>query len=250
MSNSKAILLSLFLIFLSACSERTIEFENLVERGDVYYEKFSTEPFSGRVTGQTTGKLVEGRFEGLVYVFMEDGNLLFETNYKSGLKEGLQTRFTTAGREEAEFSKENLVEFREYTDDVLTYKSFYKDDRTQEFVEYFHPNGNLKYRVQYDGGDVVGDVLDVFASNGTLRLKVPIYLTNRNSNMRGRLIADGVVEMVGDLSCGVTYEMGVSRGLVRNEDNRAPGLSFEEGLKCGVEIQREISEMRLNARGG
>ena len=213
MSNSKAILLSLFLIFLSACSERTIELENLVERGDVYYEKFSTEPFSGRVTGQTSGKLVDGRFEGLVYVFMEDGNLLFETNYKNGLKEGLQTRFTTAGREEAEFSKGNLVEFREYTDDVLTYKSLYKDCKTREFQEHFHPNGNLKYRVHYDGGDVVGDALDVFASDGTLRLKVPIYLTNRNSNMRGRLIADTGISSLNfniDVVNGTIYLSGIA----------------------------------------
>lgn len=238
---SKALYLSLVLIFLSACSDPTIEFGNLVERGGVYYEKFSTEPFSGRVTGPTTGKLVNGRFEGLVYVFMEDGNLLYETNYKGGIKEGLQTRFTTAGREETEFSKGNQVAFREYTDDVLTYKSSYKDGKRHGVNELFYSNGNLKYRVNYNNGNTVEDVIDVFSRDGITHLKVPVSKIEF-----GILVADGVVEKVGELPCGVLYERGTSTRRASNDVQKVPSMSAGDRIRCVVEIQRLISELRLD----
>ena len=241
MSSSKAILPSLFLIFLSACSDPTIEFGNLVERGGVYYEKFSTEPFSGRVTGRTTGKLVDGRFDGLVYVFMEDGNLLYETNYKGGIKEGLQTRFTTAGREETEFSKGNQVAFREYTDNVLTYKSSYKDGEKQGVFERFYSNGNLKYRVNYSNGSAVDDAIDVFSRDGTTHLKVPI-----SESRYGGLVADGVVEKVGELRCGVLYEKGATRGRASSDEQSVSNMSAGDRIRCSVEIQHLISEVRLD----
>lgn len=88
MSNSKAILLSLFLIFLSACSERTIDRDELVERNGVFYEKFSTEPFTGMVTGRTSGRMSKGLFNGLVTSFDEEGRLSGEMTFVNGLPNG------------------------------------------------------------------------------------------------------------------------------------------------------------------
>ena len=154
MSNSKAILPSLLLIFLSACSESTIEFENLVERGDVYYKQFSTEPFSGRVTGLRAGKLVNGRFEGEVFEFRSDGQLRNETSYSRGLRHGIQRLFTDEGKlaRVNEFKNGELVAFKYFYDDAeSTVKSSTRIEDGIHYTSYFHQNGALAFEIPVKG---------------------------------------------------------------------------------------------------
>ena len=41
-----------------------MDINDLEEIDEIYYDKSSKEPFSGKVTGQETGNLVNGRKEG------------------------------------------------------------------------------------------------------------------------------------------------------------------------------------------
>lgn len=247
MSNSKALFSFLFLIFLSACSERTIEFGDLVERGDVYYEKFSTEPFTGRVTGRTTGKLVDGRFEGLAHIFGKDGNLLYETNYKGGLRNGLETRFLTDGREETEYVSGRPVAWRAFNGDVLTVSRNFKDGEKHGVQENFHSNGNLEYRVHYENGTRVEDVLDVFSSDGKTHLKVPLYRNDEDENLW--LYANGVVKIVGNDTCGVEYDKGrnpvLKIALEFEDDDPEATERNRQRIRCTKLIEKIIDDARL-----
>ena len=42
-------------------SVKTIEWEDLVERNKVFYEKFSETPFTGKVIGKNKGAFIDGK---------------------------------------------------------------------------------------------------------------------------------------------------------------------------------------------
>lgn len=204
MSSSKAILLSLFLIFLSACSDPTIEFGNLVERGGVYYEKFSTEPFSGRVTGRTTGKLVDGRFEGEVFEFRSNGQLTNETSYSRGLRHGIQRLFTDEGKLARVYELKN--------GELLGFKYFYDD--SEDAIESVTRIEDGVHQTSY------------FHRNGTLRFEIPVrgYLISRNP-----ILSPSVVEFDSDGQQVVEYPLSSNKihGLVRWTAGEFAGCEFK-----------------------
>ncbi len=145
MSNSKAILLSLFLIFLSACSERTIDRDELVERNGVFYEKFSTEPFTGSVTGRTSGRMSKGLFNGLVTTFDEEGRLTSEYNLVNGVRDGDVTQFHPNGQ--------------------LKSRGRFRDDLLEGALEVFLESGTLDATYNFVAGNRQG-VANVYRESG------------------------------------------------------------------------------------
>ncbi len=99
-------------ISLPSLSE-TLTMDDLVERNDLYYKKFTDVPFTGEISGMESGKFIRGKRNGewltftlsgqlksKVYYkkgevvglkgwYSEDGLLEFKGNYKDGKKEGL-----------------------------------------------------------------------------------------------------------------------------------------------------------------
>ena len=83
------------LLFLSSCSEREIEYEELNERQGIYYAPFEDEPYSGKATttwdGRTfavNGHILYGKKYDLWRDWHENGQLkgeiTFEANYVNG----------------------------------------------------------------------------------------------------------------------------------------------------------------------
>ena len=62
--------------------------DDLVERNDLYYEKFTNVPFSGIVTGHEQGSFKNGEKVGDWVGYHENGQLSHEGNYKNGKKVG------------------------------------------------------------------------------------------------------------------------------------------------------------------
>ena len=147
MSNSKAILLSLFLICLSACSEQTIDRDQLVERDGVFYEKFSTEPFTGSVTGITSGRMSKGLFKGLVTTFDEEGRLSAEITFVNGLLDGEYSEFYPSGQ--------------------LKSRGGYKDGLLDGEYSEFYPSGQLKSKSQYKD-DLLEGAFELYSESGIL----------------------------------------------------------------------------------
>lgn len=62
--------------------------EDLIERNNLFYEKFNDVPISGEVIGLTTGILIEGKKEGIWRWYRTNGQLITKAEFKNGLKNG------------------------------------------------------------------------------------------------------------------------------------------------------------------
>jgi antitoxin component YwqK of YwqJK toxin-antitoxin module len=65
-----------------------VTFDDLVERNDLYYEKFTDALFTGEVTGKEQGLIENGKREGAWISYRENGQLRYEGKYKNGFKDG------------------------------------------------------------------------------------------------------------------------------------------------------------------
>ena len=65
-----------------------VTFDDLVERNDLYYEKFTDIPFTGEVTVKEQGSIENGKWHGAVVTYRDDGQLWYKQNYKNGMLEG------------------------------------------------------------------------------------------------------------------------------------------------------------------
>ena len=61
---------------------------DLVERDGLHYKKFTTVPFSGKVTGYTEGSFRNGKKHGPWVEYHENGQLSDKGTYKNGKWEG------------------------------------------------------------------------------------------------------------------------------------------------------------------
>ena len=85
-----------------------MDINDLEEIDEIYYDKSSKEPFSGKVTGQETGNLVNGKKEGfwverskiedeMFEIFEKIGSTYYYTehmNYKDGKLNGLYESYS------------------------------------------------------------------------------------------------------------------------------------------------------------
>ena len=71
--------------------------DDLVERNDLYYKKFSDVPFTGEVSGMESGKFKNGKKNGEFVRFYENGQLSSTGNYKDGEQDGLYQFFNKDG---------------------------------------------------------------------------------------------------------------------------------------------------------
>ena len=83
-----SILLMVFL-FPSLALGEEVAMEDLVEREGIYYKKFTTVPFTGKVTGQMLqGQFKNGKEEGSRVWYHDNGQLFGKGDYKNGKREG------------------------------------------------------------------------------------------------------------------------------------------------------------------
>ena len=95
----KTLIYLLFTTLLSSPSwSETLTMNDLVERNNLYYKKFSNTPFTGEITGKHTGKFENGLREGPYAIYYNSGQLLIEVTYEDGLKEGKWTHYYRNGR--------------------------------------------------------------------------------------------------------------------------------------------------------
>ena len=83
--------------------------DDLVERNDLYYKKFTDVPFTGKVTGEWEGKIKNGKREGTWNEYHSNGQLWSKGKYKDGEQEGLWEFYNENGK---------LVKKRNFKDGV------------------------------------------------------------------------------------------------------------------------------------
>jgi len=86
----KNILITFFTILFCLTSSvgwsETID--DLVKRDGLYYKKFSDVPFTGKITGKTTGSFKNGKLDGSWISYHDNGQLMSKGDYKNGKSEG------------------------------------------------------------------------------------------------------------------------------------------------------------------
>ena len=81
-------LITILFISLLSSPSWSVTFDDLVERNDLYYEKFTDVPFTGKVTGNPQGSYKNGKEEGVWVWYYKSGQLGSKENFKNGKKEG------------------------------------------------------------------------------------------------------------------------------------------------------------------
>jgi len=69
----KLSLLPILLLSLLSTSCWGVDWDDLVERDGIYYEKFSDTPYTGKVNGEEKGKLKEGKKNGRWIAYHDNG---------------------------------------------------------------------------------------------------------------------------------------------------------------------------------
>jgi len=62
--------------------------DDLVERDEVYYKKFTDVPFTGKIDGQVQGSFKNGKRNGSWVSYLNNGQLMYKGNYKNGKEDG------------------------------------------------------------------------------------------------------------------------------------------------------------------
>ena len=93
----KTLLTILFISLLSSPSW-SMDYFDLIERNDLYYEKFSDVPFTGKVTGLAQGSFKNGQQEGVWVWYLPNGQLWGKGLFKNGQEEGAWVYYWSKGQ--------------------------------------------------------------------------------------------------------------------------------------------------------
>ena len=63
--------------------------DDLVERNNLYYKKFTNVPFTGEISGVENGSIKKGKINGEWFSYFKNGQLWRKGNYKDGKQDGL-----------------------------------------------------------------------------------------------------------------------------------------------------------------
>jgi len=96
---------------------------DLVYRGGLYYKKFTTVPFTGKVTGRFQGAFRNGKEHGPWVSYHENGQLFNKGIYKNGKKHGPSVSYWKNGQ--------------------LNFKGTYKDDKTHGPWVFYNETGKV-----------------------------------------------------------------------------------------------------------
>lgn len=110
--------------------------DDLVKREDIYYQKFTDVPFSGKTTGEEQGSIKNGKREGAWFVYHKNGQLANKGSYKNGKLDGAWVFYSDNGQ--------------------FFLKGNYNDgNREGAWVSYYE-NGQLQFKYNYKNGQKEG----------------------------------------------------------------------------------------------
>ena len=89
------------LLFPSLALSGEVTMDDLVIRDGLYYKKFTTIPFTGKITGKSQGTFRNGKKHGLWIVFWSNGQLRSKDTFKNGKRDGPWDRYHDTGQLES-----------------------------------------------------------------------------------------------------------------------------------------------------
>ena len=136
---TKIILSAILLLILpiQAWTE-TLNWKDLVMRNGIYYKKFMDIPFSGNTQGVVDAKIKNGKFEGVVREYLENGQLRSKVLYKNGKKNGIWEKYWEGGKlmEKGSYinGKKDGAWMNFHTDGSLFQITSYKNDQLLNYT--------------------------------------------------------------------------------------------------------------------
>jgi len=92
----KFLILSLSISLLSSPSWSE-QFGDLVSRNGLLYKRFTDVPFTGKITGRISVNIKNGKREGILRYYRENGQLATKETWKDGEKHGPHTEYDDNG---------------------------------------------------------------------------------------------------------------------------------------------------------
>ena len=148
----KKIISFILILFLSSISSpswsETLTIDDLVERNDLYYKKFTNTPFTGEISGLENGKFKKGKRVGEWVEYWENGQLKVKGTFKDGKpKDGPWESYHKNGqlREKGNIKdgkQDGLWEWY-FEDGQIDHKRNFKDGKPDGLWEYFNKDGSL-----------------------------------------------------------------------------------------------------------
>lgn len=232
----KSIVYALGLLgMLSACTEPTVDFDDLVTRDGKKFEKFSNTPYSGLTTGTVVGTLRDGLWEGERLAYSATtGNLISAAHYVNGVQDGSSLLYRDDGRlfKKWEYTMGSWVRETGYNNGYVTYDIQWENGKKQGTHKQYHEySDRLWYSREFREGIPVSNVL--LTSGNGLELDDPYLIVNLEIPLKANY-AHGKVVAVSNPQCFAEYADGVAK--------MAGGAYSEPGEKrfCAHLIERSI----------
>ena len=173
----KIIVLITFLvsIFSLPSWSETLTMDDLVERNDLYYEKFSDVPFTGEISGIEIGSFKNGKKNGEWLSYHRNGQLFSKGNFTNGEKGGLWEFYHENGQLKAKDNFKNGKldgeSFYYWDNGQLSGKGIYKNNKGEGTWVGYHVNGQLSFRNNYNKSGELDGATVMYTDNGQLMYK-------------------------------------------------------------------------------
>ena len=146
---------------------------DLVERGGLFYKKFTNVPFTGEVVGVQTGKFKNGKKDGPWEYYLDNGQLRSVGSFKDGKEEGVWKLYGNGQLQEKgnfkEGKKDGPWEYY-FENGQLDMVGSFKDGKEEGLWKSYFENEQLYSEGHYKNGKGVGPWKWYF-ENGELRGK-------------------------------------------------------------------------------
>ena len=94
----KYLLFIFSLLFTSLSWSKDVDYNDLIKREGLYYEKFTDKPFTGLSSGLEQGKIRKGLRNGTWIKYYKKGQLYVKGSHKDGKKYGEFLRYGITGQ--------------------------------------------------------------------------------------------------------------------------------------------------------
>ncbi|MDA9976051.1 hypothetical protein N9F34_04465 [Alphaproteobacteria bacterium] len=130
-----------------AVAEEGVQFDELVERDGLCYEKFADEPFTGKTVGLRRYAFLNGKKHGPSFRYYENGQLNWKETWKNGKGEGPSVWYFANGmlqkKETFKDGKREGSSVAYHEDGLLWWKGTFKDGKREGSWVMFQRDGTI-----------------------------------------------------------------------------------------------------------
>ena len=125
----------------------SLTWDDLVERNDIFYKKFTDVPFTGKITGKTIGSFKNGKEDGSWVYYHDNGQLDSKGDYKNGNGDGFWIGYYENGQLKSKGNWKNGNQegsWVSYLDNgQLRYKGDFKNGKRDGSWVIYHEDGSV-----------------------------------------------------------------------------------------------------------